>query len=364
MKNKIRIGFIALLVVIGLFSLVVPIHAIAISNPTIIRFYGNNCTTVRAKAFYNVYETGDMFFLAESYLNYAGGNPTDYSATQAFSFELLDTDRVTVLLSTPIIDYGCKVISLYQSKTQVTALGLVASTQYYLAITMNPSVMTAVPTTPIENTNYVVSPLIPINWIDQSIAKGTPNDVLVSYIVRGLGGGGSIANDLQLNDGVTTYITTVQGINYLTNLGADIFLKGSPNLNLYAPSAFQTTSTLNTSTDPSSTNGLADPTKGNISIASKLGPNLGSAFTNLGHFLGGSTMPQWEAGLIGLFIIMFVICFALAKVTGHPVVPVALGSMTLIIGGFLGLMPMALAFAITMLIFILAVWFFFSRGSV
>jgi len=371
MKNKFRLFFISLLVLVGLFCSVVPVYAIAISNPNTIRFHGANTPGYdRAKAFYNVNETGDMFFLAESYVYFAGGNPTDYSCQQAFSFELLNTTKTSVLLSTPVTNYGCKIVAIYQTATQVTALGLVSGTQYYLRLTMNPVVMMAVPTTPIENTNYVDFPLSSDHWIDQSVGKGTVNDLLVSYVVSDKLGMGSLASDLQLNDAVTTYIITIQGVSYLTTLGANIFSTACPNLRNYAPNAFQTTSTINTSVDPNSENGLAVATKtdgstgGNINITSKLGPNLGGAFTNLGHWLGGSTMPQWQAGLIGLFIIMFIICIALAKVTGHPVVPVALGSMTLIIGGFLGLMPMALAFALTMLIFILAVWFFFSRGSV
>jgi len=361
--SKFRVIVALLIGIIFVLSAVIPVYAIDLGNPTTIRFYGANTPgTVRAKAFYNVDETGDMLFLAESYVYFAGGDPTEYTAQQAFSFDLLDTDRTTVLLSTPITGYGCKIISIYQTAAQVTAMGLVSGTQYYLRITMNPAVMTAVPTTPTENTNFVIATLDAQQWINQATGKGTSNDSLVSYIVRDILGGGSLASDLEANDAVTTYITTVQGINYLTTTGGNIFLLGCPNLAQFVPMAFQTNTSVNTSTDPSSTNGLE--TTGDININDRLGNQLGNAFTNLGYFLGGSTIKQWMAGLLGLFIIMFVICFAIAKVTGHPVVGIALGSMTLVVGGFLGLMPMAMAFAITALIFILAVWFFFSRGYV
>ena len=355
--KKINVIIACLFALLLVLVIVMPVSAIG--NPTTIRFYGNiSGGQPRVKAFYNVKETGDMLFLAETYVHYAS-IPTDYTAKQAFSFELLNaSDKTTVLQSTPIIDYECKIASIYQTAAQVTALSLVNNTQYWLRIVGNPTIFG----TPTENVNEVFYRLDISDWADQE--KGNVSDAsntLLLYVARG---SPSLASDLQTNDGVTTYITTSQGYNYLTSIGGNIFLQGCPNLNIFVPKAFQTSASVMSATDPSSANGLADPTKGNITMTNQLGARTASGFTNLGFFLGGSSMPQWEAGLLGLFIIMFVIAIAVAKATGHPQVGIIIGSMTLMVGGFLGLMPMGLAFAITILIVVLTVWFFFSRGYV
>jgi hypothetical protein len=330
-------------------SVAVPIFAIA--NPDNIRFYGNNTGGIsRAYAYYNVNQTGDMLFIAETFVDYAVV-PTDYTAKQAFNFELLDTDGITVLLSTPIINYGCKFDSIYQTAVQVTSLGLVNDTQYYLRITGNPAIFG----TPVEDTTMVTLPLTAGNWFDQSVLKGTIFDMLANDIIL-------IASDLQANDGVTTYLQLSQGQNYLTTVGGNIFLEGCPSLATYAPTAFLTSSSPSTYTEPSGTNGLE--TTGNINIDDQLGNNIGRGFTGLGRWIGGSTIPQAFAGMLGLVIGMVVFCVVIVQVTGHPTIGVVVGSMTFIVGGVLGLMPMAMAFVITLLIVILSVWFWLSRGYV
>jgi hypothetical protein len=347
---------LAIVSLILILFMMVAIPIFAISNPTTIRFYGANTPNIiRAKGFTNVNETGDMLFMAESYVHYVS-TPTDYTASQAFSYEILSSDGTTVLESVPIANYECKVIGIYQTAAQVTALGLASGSSYLQRITGNPSIFGAT----VEGTNMVTTTMVTSSWIDQSVGKGTTSDALVSYILQ-------IASDLQANDSVSTYLTTIQGTQYLTDVGGNIFLQGVPNLSNYAIGAFSTTASVNSpSAMPS---GGAINTQGGMggnapSVSSSVGSTTASGITNLGLWLGGSHMPQWMAGMVGLLIIMGVLAIVFYKITSHPVVPIVIGVMVLPMAGYLGFIPIALVFAISMAVFILTVWYFASRGYI
>lgn len=120
MRSKIRrIIFATIVATIWLMLLATP--TLAISNPDSITF--GTGTVARYKVFYNVYETGDMLFIAETYVHYAS-EPTDYTAEEAFSFNLMSSDLSATYLIANVPEYENKVISIYQTATQVTALGL------------------------------------------------------------------------------------------------------------------------------------------------------------------------------------------------------------------------------------------------
>jgi len=285
-----------------------------------------------------------MLFVAETYIHYVS-EPTDYEASEAFSFALMSTDNSSVYCSVSIPDYENKVIGIYQTATQVTTLGLSTNTAYNLRITGNPTIFGTL----IEGTNMVTRPLLSDYWIDQSVATSTSNP-LRNFIIL-------IAEDLEANDSPSTsYITTVQGIDYLSNAGGNIFLKGIPNLRLFCPSAFATAVTLMKATAPPTTGAL----QGELTILDKLGTNTSGAFTNLGNFLG---IPARTAGTLALLIAVLVFAFYVYQRTGLSASMLLVGVMFAVFGMYLGLISLAVGFIAVMAVVVASVYFYMSKGT-
>ncbi len=101
-------------ILLALWLFIVPaILVLAYANPDSLLF-GSDPLEPLYQAFYNVYEPDDMLFMAESYVHYTAA--PNITASDAFLFELIDTDNVTVLLATPNMAYEDKVIVIYQSQ--------------------------------------------------------------------------------------------------------------------------------------------------------------------------------------------------------------------------------------------------------
>jgi hypothetical protein len=340
-KRTLSIFGIAFIAVIFTFALL-PIPSYAIDDPDTIAF-GCGSDTNMYQVFQSVAESGDMLFVAESYVHYAS-TPTDYTAEQAFLFELIDTDGTTVIQSTPILEYEDYPTSLYFSADQVTSFGLTWQDTYVVRITGNPAIFG----TPVEGTNQVSATLQLSDYITDSPA-GTSVAGLRMFVI-------SIATDLQEHDTPTyDYLVNVQGVTYLTTTGGNIFLDGIPNLNTFVPDVFQTTSSTIEYTPETSTGAYA----GSLSYMTKLGPTIGNAVANFGTWMGmGSTM----AGVVILFAIMLLVCgYAYVK-TQNALVPDAIAMGLPFFGSMVGLVPLALAFTITIIIALLSLYLFWTRG--
>ncbi len=342
MKNLLRIILITVIAGIGNILYVIP--AFAISNPDSISFGTDN--TTQYAVFENVNETGDILFIAEGFVYYAT-EPTDYDANEAFLFQVLDTDNTTVLISRPINDYGDRPISIYQSATQVTALGLVGGTGYVLRICGSPSIF------PTLTGNSVSATLTVDDYIDQSIGKDsvTPTDnELRNFCIL-------MAQDIQDYDTPTSdYITPIQGYNYLTTTGGQIFVEGIPNLYNFCPILFQYGASKVEGDEPESTGTYASV----LSPLNKWGTTTANGLTNIGVYLG---INQALAGSVVLFILVILLAVYIYNKTQSGVTVLLMVSATPFLGGFLGLMPIALAFVFTILIAVLMAYYFFSRGT-
>lgn len=340
-KRALPLSCVVFIVAIFLFALF-PMPVYAIADPDDIAF-GSGTDTNMYQVFQNVAETGDMLFVIESYIHY-DSTPTDYTASQAFSFELLDTDGTTVIQTTPILTFENYVESIYFTPAQVTSAGLTWQDTYSVRIAGNPAIFGAL----VEGTDKVTATLQLSDYITDSPA-GTSVDGLRMFVI-------SVATDLQTNDEPTyDYIVSVQGITYLTTTGGNIFLAGIPSLNIFCPSVFQTTTSTIEYTPETSTGAYAS----SLSYVTKLGPTIGNAVTNFGTWMGmGSTM----AGIIILLGIMLVVCgYAYVK-TQNPLVPDAIAMALPFFGAMVGLVPLALAFTITIIIALISLYYFFTRG--
>ncbi len=341
---------IVVLLVVGFLLPIFPTPAFAIGNPTSIGFGTSNTTYA---AFNHVSEAGDLLFVAESYIFYSTA-PTDYYSNQSFLFSVIGTANLTTLLSTPVWSYGDRPVSIYISAAQATALGMNTSGNYSMRIGGNPSIFGILT----EGVNQVTRPIT--SFSDQSIAiadsTALRNFCLLKYASQGM------LININANDAPTTsYISTVQGVNYAgssgTPSGTSILLGGIPMLATWCPDLFQSSSAPISIISPTSTGALQTeltPTK-------QLGQTTGLAVANLSAWLG---VPIRVGGLAIWMVPMIVAAVWVAGKT-----QVAGGSMTvvvcaimLVVGVYLGFVDMAWMIMLGAFLLIITVFYFFSRG--
>ncbi len=324
---------------------------LAIGNPTSIAF-GSGTLPIH-KIFYNVHETGDKLLLAESYVNYTLPYPTDYTASQAYIFQLLSTDNTTVWVSTTVWQYGDKPVSIYLTKAQsdnlTTTYGFAVGQALVMRITANPAIFPSI----VEGTNMISATLAPTDWIDQSVATADPttNPLRLKCV--------EMVTNIEAHDvPAHSYIITIEGVKYLSaNYGTNLFLSGVPSLNVYCPSLFQTASSPMVSTAPTSTGTYALTLTPNA----KLGADIGSRLTDLGTYLG---LPQVMAGGLILLILTAFMCISIYQKTQSGVAPLVLGALFPVFGAYLGLLSLGVIFIFTILVVMLSAWFFLTRGAI
>lgn len=377
----------------------------AITNPDAIAF-GTGSSPLY-QVFENVNETGDMLFIAEGYVYYAT-TPTDYTASESYVFQVVDTDGTTVLLSTPLKSFGDRPISIYQTAAQVTALGLVSGTAYTVRIRGNPSIAVL--------TSSVNATLDANDYTDQSAATDALNPLRVFCL--------TMASNINTNDDPTNpYIVEFQGTQYLSitqnevtaigyntstvstgytassnststsdsstaNItdtsstsnttypastttstttytyssssglsGTDIFTKGIPGLQTWVPTLFAASVAVITDDSPVPSGAYAS----GLTTTAAFGTTVTVAIANLATWAGmGTTMMGFV--LIGILAIGAAI-FAQIKFGNNTVTTVAV-VLVCLVGAFLGLVPLAVVFMAVIGISLLMAFVFFARGAI
>ena len=343
MKKLIRF-FYGFLIAISSWLLTCPVHAIA--NPDDIAF--GTGTTAYYRVFYNVLEVGDWLIAAEGYVNYTV-TPTDYTPSQAFLFEFVDTDSTTVLAATPLQSWGDRPIGIYLNATQVSTLdgGLVVGTAYVLKITGNPLIFAS------STGNTVTVTLGAGNYVDQDL--GDDGGIPTSNNLRN--GMIEIAQNMEAHDTPTTsYLATVQGYTYLSLVGGDLFIEGIAGLSAMCPILFQAGVANMGAEAPESTGTYALT----LTPAQKWGNTVANGLTMLGSYLG---INQALAGSVVLFALVIAFAVFVYSKTESGVTVLLMVSATPFLGAYLGLMPLALAFVFVIFIITLLGYFFFSRGA-
>ncbi|MFA5152916.1 MAG: hypothetical protein WC554_10175 [Clostridia bacterium] len=320
--------------------LVIATPAFAITAP-------DSLTFVRYGVFYNVMETGDMFFTAEARVIYAV-EPTDYTASEAFLFELVDTDGSTTLSSVPITDYGDRPIGIYLTAAQVTALGLVVGDGYYLRVTGNPLITFAPATvtpalTVLVNTDY--------EDVELSVGDELPTDNPLRNLLI------AMATAMEDYDApALPYIVVVDGYKYITPTGAALFTVAFPGLNYACPVLFQTSIEPMSGDAPESTGAYAE----SLTIFNKWGSSVHNGVTSLADFLGVGV--PLTGSLIMSVLGMALAIYIYQKTESGVVVLLAVVALPFI-GAFMGLVNLALAFVIAIIISALLGYYFLSRGA-
>lgn len=333
---------ICLLVVLCLLLVATPVLAIA--NPDNIWFGTTADKYVRV--FENVYETGDMLFLAEGFVDYASA-PTDYTASEAFLFEVRSTDNTTVIRSRPLESYGDRPISIYFTPAQVVSEGLASGSAYVMRITGNPMIFSTLT----EGTNMISYTLASEDWYNQALSTEVTNYLKNMCI--------AIAYRMETEDSVAagTYVAVSDGEDYLTTTGANLFLAGIPSLNIFVPSLFQITTSVMVAEEPAATGAYT----ANITPLLRLGTTISTGISHIGEWLGVSQAVAAGLMLMSLMVMLSVWLYKKTE-SGKVVLGVGIAA-TLPVGTFLGLSPMVLLFIIVIFIALLMGYYFLTRGA-
>ena len=335
----IKLLISSLLAVMSILLIAFPVLAIADPGAGNIAFASSG--EGKYKVFENVHETGDMLFVAESYIHYAA-TPTDYSASEAFSFQVLNVAGDTVLLQTAIADYEDTVISIYQTAAQVALnADLVSGTLYTLRITGNPSIFPDL----VEGENMATKPLTAADWLDQSEYDGT--DSWLYYLCI------AIVTNIDL----AGHTVQVEGITYLDASGATLFLAGIPSLNVFLPEIFLTVASPMTDEDPAHT-GAYQTT---LTPVAQLGPQIAGSVTGMASWLA---ISNTAAGMLITAILGFIFLPVIYFKTRNGTISMIAASFFIILCGYLGLFPLAIAFIIAGVVLILTGFLFWGRISI
>lgn len=318
------------------------ISVLAIGNPNTLAFGSGSSS--QYNVFNNVLETGDWLIDAEGLVAYTV-TPTDYTASEAFLFELLNTAGNVTYASTPLKAYGDRPISIYLTKAQADALGLTIGSAYGIRITGNPNVFAS------TTNNTITTFLNAGDYIDQSASGNTTTTNLLRNAMI------IIAQNMQAYDGVTTYLTTIQGIQYLTTTGGDLFQAGIPNLSTMCPVLFQSGLQVLQNEVPNATGAYAST----ISITNQWGATTANGLTALGLYMG---ISQALAGTVVYFILMLAFgVFFLYPRLQNTTSLVLFMAVTPFIGSFMGFIALPIAFDAVLFVMIIVGYYFVSRGT-
>lgn len=330
MKKKFLSAFL-IAIVLTIFS---SSPAFAVANPTSITIH-------TAKAFQNIFETGDMLFVVSYDINYAV-EPSE-SASYTFSLNLLNTAGTNVTMTRALNYYQYNVISIYATAAQVTSLGLVYGDAYKLRVTGNPAFFASL----VEGTNMATRTLTASDWnTDGSL---TAKELLRLHCI-------DIAEALETDWAVTLLVTTSSASQVLNTTGTTTFLDAIPNLDNAIPSLFQVASGIITVGVNSSNATYALES----TISNRLGTSIANAFTGIGTWLGFN-----QSTAAGVWIMLFALTIASIVFlnSGNSAGAILLTIPTIMLGTYLGAIPMTITFTVGIIIVAYMWYFIWLRGT-
>ena len=330
MKKRICAAVLASLAM--LFSTASPVFAIA--NP-------NSITLHTAKAFENIWETGDMLFVVSYDVNYTS-EPSE-SAETTFLTTLLAADGTTLLMSRALNYYQYNLISIYATAAQVISLGLTWSSDYRLRVTGNPALFSTLT----EGTNMRTVTLSASDW--NADGTLTSKELLKLHCI-------DIAETLEADWAVVLLVTTSTGEQVLNSTGTVTFLDAIPGLQNAIPNLFQLSSSVLTITPKVSGADYAV----NSQIDARLGSNIGNAFTGIGTFLG---IGQNSAAGLWAIIFLLTIASIVFLSTGNSTAALILAVPIIVLMTYLGAIPDAVTYVGAIFVAVYAMYFFWLRGT-
>jgi len=326
--------FIAIILSLILtFSFTSPV--LAISNPDSITLYSSS------KAFQDVFETGDLLFITRYNVEYAT-EPIE-SADVAFNMVLYNTSGTVILASRPLNYYQENIISIYLDSSQVSSLGIVYGSNLMIKISGNPTLFSTLT----EDINVKSYTLSASDW-------NTEISLLSDYCIM-------LANTLEDDwiesgwDG-TLLTTTTSGNQVLNSSGVTVFEDAIPGIT----SRITELSYLSSSGIIIQSGSINGTQEEDTTITNKLGTTITSAFSGIGEFIGIS--GEMASGLwILLFVlsVMAIIFLGSGNSTGAMILSVPI----VVMGAYLGAIPMSLLYTIGMFIVTYVFYFIWLRGT-
>ena len=294
-----------------------PSKAYAIANPDAIAIY-----EPATRVFQNVFETGDMLFITRYNVEY-GVTPTE-DPEASFTMSLYGTDGTTLITQRGIPAYGYNLVSIYQTATQAAALTW--GSTYWVKIMGSPALFGTLT----ENTNYVQVQLSnPNSWIIGTADE--TEDYLYIHCVN-------VAEDIEI-DAVVTWLATTSSGEVLNTTGRLNFLAAIPGLNVAVPGLFQANSETIEIEHTASTGAYA----ATLDMPTMLGVDLNAAFEGIGDWLNISGQM---VGAIFIALIMALVAGLVYIYTGNGTAAMVISLPILIIGAWLGMVPLAIFFTI------------------
>jgi len=309
-------------------------------------------------AFYNVWEQGDVMFVASYDIPYIA--PPAGSAAQYFQLIIYNVDGTTPLGYQGVIDFNYKLVTVYFTAGEAVGAGMVISAhpKYVFKIVGIP-IPFALPVPAsdaktLDDASY---------WFDCTSSKDSLRTRIISIV-------GAIQDADVVYYGDAVYLTTDANSNPILATmptvpnssgwsGQSMVLAATPNLplNIVIPSMFQSSIQSLTPWTAVGTGAY----QGNLTMVSKMGAQFTAAFVGLGTTFGIST--EWAAGLFWSLIMVTAAMIVFAY-SGSGLAGMILVFPLMMTGNYLGLIPLVLTFTLTILLVIYVGYHIYLRGLV
>ena len=323
------------ILILGLVAagcVIIPVTPVfAISNP-------DSIAINTWEVFENVFEADDMLFVVSYDVDYTI-EPTE-DASDAFNFQVLDTDGSTLLASRPLSYYQYDLTSIYLDAAQ--AATLTWESAYSLRILGNPALFGSL----VEGTNMVTKVLAPSDW-NTTTTLGDTEELLYIHFV-------AIATALE-TDRTATFLVDTAGGQVLNTAGRIIFLTAVPAVDSVVPDLFQQAGGFFDTTRDVGT-GAYDTY---LTYNTQIGTRLAASFDGIGAYFGtsGQTMGALFIVLVALMVAGIVFFY-----TGNTIAAMVLAVPMMVMGNWLGLVPLAISFIIVMMFVVYMAYHLWLRG--
>lgn len=325
---KRRLGAILAASVLGIMSIMTPVFAIA--NP-------DSIAVNSVKVFQNLFETGDMMFVA--YVDVAYASAPSETASTAFSFSIYDGSG-NLKVTRGLIAYNDTMISIYQTAAQVTA-GFTWGAAYTIKLQGNPALFGSL----VEGTNVKTFALTSDDWITG--VQAASRSLLREFVLQEY-------TTIEIAKGVT-YLVFSNGAYYLNSAGMALAVAAIPGITTACPTLSQVSSSTVDIDTVTSTGDLATE----YTLENKLGTAIYTNFVNLGNWLG--ITPEMAAGLFISFICILAASIVFVA-TGNGMASLLVGAVPfMILGNAVALIPVVVLWIAVIIIFTWASYHFFVR---
>ncbi len=309
--------FIVLFILFVLASSLSPKSVFAISNP-------DSISIQSVKAFRNIAETADQMYLIEYKITYS----SDPSEDSRDAFFVALGDGTTLLFTNDVRNYGHSFASIYLSASNALTW---ESTSYFAWVSGNPTLF---PTLTL-GVNKINLSIISTDWIDGTLDGTTPT-VLGNEIIR------IVENIERSTDG--NFLTSNDKLN---TSGSDLVTDIIPGIRTFVPGIFAQTASF-----PSPTFGtFTRPFP--ATLEANRGTRLTESLETIGILATGKTGSGDLVGMV-LFTLLGISLlggiYAYSK-DGTTTMIVALP--LIFIGTKVGVVPLALVFAVFLMVIIL-----------